>query len=217
MINSSISILCFTIFSFFVALSSEIYLTYFLPLIFLNLIKFRYFFEILKRLFFLNFFIILVIISVLLSDNSHLALLIFIRSNLIILFGLLLFHKMDSYGIASGISSLGLGSKISYLFYFCIRFIQIGKRDFYKLKCTLNIRAFKHKTSIFTYQTYANLVAMLFLSAIKKSQMLEKTMQARGFNGKFYKFEDKIRLGFYDILLMILVLISVIFKQGIII
>ncbi|MFW5625349.1 MAG: cobalt ABC transporter permease, partial [Campylobacter hyointestinalis] len=65
--------------------------------------------------------------------------------------------------------------------------------------------------------TYAILVAMLFLSEFKKSKILDKTMQARGFIGKFYKFEDKIRLGFYDILLMILVLISIIFKQGIII
>ena len=48
MINPSISIACFAVFSFFVALSGEIYLTHFLPLIFLGLIKFRYIFEILK-------------------------------------------------------------------------------------------------------------------------------------------------------------------------
>ena len=78
MINPSISIACFAVFSFFVALSGEIYLTHFLPLIFLGLIKFRYIFEILKRLVFLNFFIILVVISVLLADNLNLALLIFV-------------------------------------------------------------------------------------------------------------------------------------------
>ncbi|MEE3776662.1 energy-coupling factor transporter transmembrane component T [Campylobacter sp. CX2-4080-23] len=217
MINPSISLLCFFIFSFFLALSGEIYLTHLLPIIFLSLIKFRYFFEILKRLFFLNLFIILVALSVILSDNYHLALLIFIRSNLIILFGLLLFHKMDFYDMAFGISRLGLGSKISYLFYFCIRFIQMAKMDFYKFKRTLKARNFSHTTSIFAYQTYANLVAMLFLGTFEKSQILEKTMQIRGFNGKFYKLENSLKFEFYDILLIILLLISLIFKQGVLI
>ncbi|MGM9997116.1 CbiQ family ECF transporter T component [Campylobacter lanienae] len=217
MINPSISIACFAVFSFFVALSGEIYLTHFLPLIFLGLIKFRYIFEILKRLVFLNFFIILVVISVLLADNLNLALLIFVRSNLIILFGLLSFHKLNSYSIALGISGLGMGNKISYLFYFCVRFIEIGKMDFYKFKRTLKARNFNHKTSIFAYQTYANLVAMLFLSAFKKSQMLEKTMLVRGFDGKFYKFQNSIKFGFCDILLIILVLIALILRQGVLI
>ena len=79
---------------------------------------------------------------------------------------------MDAYRISTIISRLGLGSKINYLFYFSIRFIQISQNDIHKLKKTLKSRGFKHKTSLFVYQTYANLIAMLVLRSVRKSQIL---------------------------------------------
>ncbi len=142
-------------------------------------------FSVFKRLIVLNIFAVLMALSAAFNKNYDLAILIFARANLILIFGLFLFHKIDAYRLAIGICDLKMGVKIGCLFYFCARFIDGSKADFARLKKSLIARNFQPKTSLFTYKTFANVVAMLFWLAFVRLKNVEKTLQIRGFSGQF--------------------------------
>ncbi|RAX54986.1 cobalt ABC transporter permease [Helicobacter sp. 16-1353] len=208
--NLSCGLIALVLFSFKVALSNSIDLIFILPIILLGIIRYKEIFIIFKNLFFLNLFIVLVGISVSLYGNFHQALVIFGRSNLIILFSLLVFHKSNAFDVAFALNRLKIGSKASSIFYFCIKFIEEFRYEFIRLKKTLKARGFIPTTSLFTYKIYANLVAMLFINAFYKAEILEKTFIIRNFKGRFFH-QHKQKIGFVDILLIILCICIYIF------
>ncbi|MDY3113329.1 MAG: energy-coupling factor transporter transmembrane component T [Helicobacter sp.] len=212
----ALRILCLCAFSFLVALSSEVFLSYFAPLLLLLFYKARILIAAFKRVLVLNIFVFFVILSVLLAKNYELATLIFIRSNLILCTAILLFFNTTYAQIASGIYALRLGSKFSYLVFFALKFIYLLKLDLKRLKIALIVRGFVGRTSIFTYKTYANLVGILFILAINRSQNLQKALIARGFNGIFYSFNNFERLGAFEILLIVCTFLAF-FRVGILV
>ena len=58
--------------------------------------------------------------------------------------------------------------------------------DLKKTKASLKTGGFKPNTSIFTYETYGNIIAMIFIKALKKSDDMKYSMKARGFEDKIY-------------------------------
>ena len=115
--NLSVLLICFTFFSFRVSLSSATDAVFIAPVLFLAILNFKNLFEILKSVLKLNIFIILVVLSLVLYGEYALAKLIFVRSNLIILFGRLAFYRSDYFSIALAVSSLNLGDKLTAIFY----------------------------------------------------------------------------------------------------
>lgn len=199
--NEILSVLAFVIFSFLVALSSQIYIVFLIPILLLVIFNPKSFLPSLKKLIFLNLFISLIALSSILSGNLQLAILIFIRSNLIVFFVILLFYKKDGYFFATGVSKLVFSDKFAWLVYLSINFISFLNSDLLRLKKTLLIRGLVSRTSLFCYRAYADMVALLFLSAFKRVVALQKTMILRGFNGKFFRKKEKIFISFSDILI----------------
>ena len=54
----------------------------------------------------------------------------------------------------------------------------------------IKARGFKGRTNLHSYKTYAYIIAMLFIRALKKGEITYKAMIARGFNGKFYSLYE---------------------------
>lgn len=215
--NETISVLSLVIFSFVVALNAQIYAVFLAPIILLIILNPKSFLPSLKKLVFLNLFISLIALSAILSGDLHTAILIFVRSNIIVFFAILLFFAKDGYFFASGISKLVFSDKFAWLVYLSVNFIGFLKLDLKILKKTLLIRGFIPQASVFCYKTYANLVALLFLSAFKRTKSLQKTMISRGFDGKFFRKKEKIKLNLADILVFCLVLACGVLKFGVLI
>ena len=75
-----------------------------------------------KKLFFLNFFIIVLVLFVLVQDKQQ-AIELLIRTNLILLFNISMFFKSKGYDIVRGLDSLKLPSKVVSVFYFTLSLI----------------------------------------------------------------------------------------------
>ncbi|WP_333720409.1 MULTISPECIES: energy-coupling factor transporter transmembrane component T [unclassified Campylobacter] len=210
--NAAISLLCFVIYSFFVALGGKIYLSYFLPVLALLALNFADFKEIFKKLAILNIFVFFMILSALIAQNSHFALLVFFRANLIMLFAILIFWKRDEYFLARGVRNLGLGDKISSIFYFCVKFIAFLRAELERQKTVLLVRGFRAKSSIFSYKTYANCVALLILGALGRAENLQNALITRGFSGKFFFAKEKF--GALEIGFLFFVLICLFVRLG---
>lgn len=186
MISPFVSFVSLLIYSFVVANSTSIYLSYFIIVLFTIFITKRLY---LKEIFVLNIFVAMVVIPIAFSDII-LAKLIFIRSNLIIILSLQLFYKKDLYMIIKALHTMRLPKKFVAVVFFAIKSIDILLKEIQKINKTLKARGFVAKTNIFTYTTYANMIAMLIIKCIVKSKQLQKALIIRGFENEIYIIQD---------------------------
>lgn len=201
--NEAIKLIVSLLFSFFVAFTSLEYF-YILPVLLVLIFERKDVIKILKKLFLLNFFIIILVIFVL-FQNSQMAIELFLRTNLILLFNITIFYKSKGFDIVRGFNSLRVSPKFISIFYFTICLIEYLLKEFKNIKNSLKARGFKAQTSMFVYQTFGNIFAMIFIKAIKKSQDMRLSMIARGFNSQIFLLENN-KISPKDILVLFFIL-----------
>ena len=133
-ITPSIALLLALSYSGVIAFQSHLFFPMLLPVLFMAVMAREHWLLLLKRLFWLNTLIVLIALTLLLQGNEALALLIFIRSNLILAFILLLFYDKDEFAISLGMQQLKISPKLTALFFFTAKSIFLIKREFELLK-----------------------------------------------------------------------------------
>jgi len=182
--KESVTLLNSFVYSFFVSFSSLEFL-FLLPLFIALFFEKEYLKQIFKKLVLVNFFIVVLVIFVAFQNMDE-ALTLFLRTNLILLFNITLFHKSKGYDIVRGLDALGFPAKVVSVFYFSLSLINFLTKDFKETKNTLKARGFKSTGSLFTYQTYGNIFGMIFIKALKKSEDMSCSMVSRGFENRIY-------------------------------
>jgi len=205
--KESLILLSSFLYSCIVAFASLDYI-FLLPLAIVLFFEKEYLLKIFKKLVLLNVFIVVLVIFVYFQNPSE-ALELLIRTNLILLFNITLFHKSKGYDIVRGLDALGFPSKIVSVFHFTLTLISYLVLDFKETKNTLKSRGFVRTTSIFTYKTYGNIFAMIFIKALRKSEDMQLSMEARGFKNKIYFLNSNNISLFEQILLGSIVIISI--------
>lgn len=173
--------------------------------------------KVIQNLLFLNIFLGMLAITLWFMNDTHLALLIYIRSNLTILFALLLFNKKTAFDIALGLQELKFPPKLVSLFFFVAKFIFSLRKNLIQFKKTLHVRGFLPKTSLFTYKTYANFVGMLFVNAFKEAKTLQNLMILRGFCGKVYTLQIPKPISKYEFILSLFLVVALLYQKGVLI
>jgi cobalt/nickel transport system permease protein len=79
--------------------------------------------------------------------------------------------------------------------------------SFKEIKNSLKSRGFRSSTSLFTYQTYGNIFALIFIKAIKKSEDMRCSMTTRGFENKIYFLKSDKIAAFEIVLFLFMVII----------
>lgn len=213
MISPKLAFIATIFYSFFIALQSEIYVTFFAPVIFVSLINYKLIAKIAVKILFLNIFIALIALNFWYFGQTKMAILVALRANLIIFFTLLLFYKFNIFEICSGIAEIKFCAKFAFLLFFSVKFIDALKKEFKRILKTLKARSFIAKTDIFSLKTYANIVGILFICAINRSENLQKALIVRNFNGNFKIIGSAQKINFAEILLLITI-ICVFIKKG---
>jgi len=198
------------LYSLIVAFSPLHYL-FLLPLFVVLFFEKENFLSIFKKVVLLNFFILFLVVFVYFKDSSE-ALELFVRTNMILLFNIALFYTSQGYDLARGMQSLGFNSKVVSVLYFTLSLTNFIKKDFKETKNTLKARGFSAGTSMFTYQTYGNIFAMILVKALRKSEDMKVGMSARGFEDKIY-FLNSNTIGLFEKVLSFFVLV-ILLKVG---
>ncbi len=183
--NPAISLLCALFYSVILSFSQFEYI-FILPVLFVLYLNYKNIFDILKKLLTLNLFIFLLFISLLISSDLNSALNIYIRTNAIMLFNIGIFYTSNGYDLIKGLNMLKFPVKLISTMFFTIKMIEYLNNDVKNILNTLKTRGFKAKNSLFTYQTFGNIIGMLFIRAINKTQSLNDTFLSRSFNGNIY-------------------------------
>lgn len=209
-ITPAISLVAAFLFSIIVSFSNyEFY--YLLPIVFILYLNKNNIFSILKSLIFLNLFIVVLALVLVIQEEYEEALNIYIRTNMIILFNLAIFYNSKGYDIVRGLYILKFPDSFISTTYFTLKMIENLKNDFSNIKNTLKARGFKAKTNLFTYYTFGNILGMLFVKSIRKSNSLKDSFTSRGFNKKIY-LNDNFKITNKDIILLVLIGIIIILK-----
>ncbi|ADG94258.1 cobalt transport protein [Arcobacter nitrofigilis DSM 7299] len=206
-----VKLLVSLIYSSIVAFSSDLEYIYLLPILYMVVVEYKEVLKILKKLALINLFIIFLVIFVSFHDVNK-AIELFFRTNLILLFNLLVFYKSKGYDIVRGFNSLRFPKKFVTIFYFTIVMIEYLFKEFKTIKATLRLRGFYARSNLFSYQTYGNVFAMMFIKSVRKSEEMRDSLISRGFNGEIYLLEMPSKNKNY-IFLSILVFIVVINKM----
>lgn len=207
--NDALKLLVTLVYSFLVAFTSLEYF-YIVPILIVLFLERKQLIKILKKVVLLNFFIVLLVVFVA-FQNHLMAVELLVRINCILLFTTALFFKSYGYDIIRGLDTLRVFPMFITVFYFTLNMIEFLMLELKNQKNTLKARGFRANTSLYSYQTFGNLFAMMFVKAFKKSQELQYSMQSRGFNGRIYLLTSNTVL-FGDILVCVAVLAVVIIK-----
>ncbi|MEV9498532.1 energy-coupling factor transporter transmembrane component T family protein [Aliarcobacter butzleri] len=208
--NPAISLICAFIFTLVVSFS-DFNIYFLLPIIFLVAVNFSNSLEVLKKLLFLNLFIFTIFIFVWFQADFYEAINIYLRTNIIIFFNLLLFFDSKGLDIIRGFFLLKFPKRFISAFYFTWKMIIELQNEFKNIKISLVSRNFSNKTSLFTYQTYGNILGLLFIKSMQKAQNLKDSFDLRGFNGEIYLNSD-FSLSKYDYILLFITIFTLILK-----
>ncbi len=210
--KESLNLINAFLYSLIVAFSHFQYI-FLIPLLIVLLSKKEFISKIFRKLFLLNFFIVFLVVFVYFQNKQE-AFELFIRVNMILLFNISTFYKSKGYDIVRGLDGLNFSPKIVTVFYFTLSLIDYLLMDWKKTKDSLKARGFVANTSMFTYQTYGNIFAMIFIKAIKKSEDMRCSMNARGFENKIY-FLNSSKIDFSEKILsffIVTILIKVVYE-----
>jgi cobalt/nickel transport system permease protein len=118
-------------------------------------------------------------------EGVFFALSITLKANAIILATIAILGTSEIFSLAHALVHLQVPNKLVHLFFFFYRYISVLHEEYTTLKRAISIRAFRPKSNMHTYRTYAYLVGMLIVRSFDHSQRIYNAMLCRGFTGRF--------------------------------
>ena len=128
------------------------------------------------------------------AQGLHLALLITLKSNAIMLIFLALVATSDAASLGQAMHRLHVPPKLVFLVLFTYRFIHVISDEHQRLLTAARLRGFRPCSNLHTYRTLASLLAMVLVGALRRAEMTRRAMLLRGFKGSFATLR-KFRLG----------------------
>lgn len=116
----------------------------------------------------------------------RLAAVIALKANAIVLALVVLLGTMDVTTVGHALSHLHVPDKLTHLLLFTVRYLDVLRREYLRLRAAMKLRAFRPQMNIHTYRSYGYLVGMLLVLSLDRSERIVAAMKCRGFRGRFY-------------------------------
>ncbi|MDD2206349.1 MAG: cobalt ECF transporter T component CbiQ [Aminobacterium sp.] len=147
-----------------------------------------------SRLLALNGFILMMWLTLPFSSESgtHLALLITIRAHAATLAFIALLRTTSMPDLLQALHLLHVPQKLILLLHFTYRYAHVLSEELQKIHKSMVLRGFHPSLSFTTFSAYGNLVGMLLIRSIIRSERVSKAMVLRGFNGSFPFFPSHV-------------------------
>lgn len=122
-------------------------------------------------------------------EGIHLAGLISLKTNAIILSLLALLATSRIASLGHALEGLHLPQRLCFLLLFSYRYIFVIYQEYRKLNRAAQMRCFLPATNIHTYRTYGYLFGMTLVRSWNRAQRVQQAMVLRGFNGQLIPLE----------------------------
>ena len=109
-----------------------------------------------------------------------------LRGNAIVLVLTALIGGIEPVTFGHAMQHLRVPAKLVQLFLFTVRYIAVLDQEQRQLRTALRVRAFEPRMDLHTLRTYGNLVGMLLVRALDRSERIHAAMRCRAFHGVFF-------------------------------
>lgn len=108
------------------------------------------------------------------------------KGNTIVLAVMALIGSMPPVTLGHGLDHLRVPAKLSHLFLFTVRYVEVLADEYRRLRAAMKVRGFRARPNRHTYRSLGYLAGMMLIRALERSERIEDAMKCRGFRGRFY-------------------------------
>lgn len=113
-----------------------------------------------------------------------------LTANAVILAVMTLVGSMEPVTMGHALFALKTPERLVHLMMFTIRYIDVLREEYQRLRTSMKLRGFRPGTNWHTYRSYGYLVGMMLVRAIERSERILAAMKCRGFSGRILLLED---------------------------
>ena len=107
-----------------------------------------------------------------------------LTANAVILAVMVLVSTMEPVTLGHALYRMRCPETLVHLLMFTIRYIEVLREEYMRLRAAMKIRGFRPGTNWHTYRSFGYLVGMMLVRAIERSERILGAMKCRGFSGK---------------------------------
>ncbi|MEW5912088.1 MAG: cobalt ECF transporter T component CbiQ [Thermodesulfobacteriota bacterium] len=112
--------------------------------------------------------------------------LITLKANAIFLAVVALLGSSQINDIFHALAHLRLPAKLVSLFILFYRYLHVMRREYLRLRQAMAVRCFTPRSNLHTYRSLAQLIGILVLRSLDRSERVYQAMLCRGFAGTFW-------------------------------
>jgi len=132
-----------------------------------------------------GFVLMLALLLVFVEGGPHMAAAIALKANALVLGVMALLGTLSNVTLAHALGHLGAPLKFTQLLLFTIRYLDVLRREYHRLRGAMRIRAFRPGMNGHTYRAFGYLVGTLLVRSLDRSERVVAAMKCRGFTGHF--------------------------------
>lgn len=136
------------------------------------------------------------------AEGLTLGVLTALKGNAIVLSTMALIGSIPPVTLGHALDHLRVPVKLSHLFLFTVRYIEVLREEYVRLRAAMKVRGFRPRMDRHTYRSLGYLAGMVLIRALERSERIEAAMKCRGFRGRFYLL-DHFALSFRDVPLIV--------------
>ena len=113
-----------------------------------------------------------------------------LTANAVILALMVLVGSMEPVTLGQALHSLRCPERLVILLMFTVRYIEVLRAEYLRLRAAMKVRGFRPGTNWHTYRSIGYLVGMMMVRAIERSENILGAMKCRGFSGRLVLLQD---------------------------
>lgn len=113
-----------------------------------------------------------------------------LTANAAILALMVLVGSMEPVTLGHALHRLRCPETLITLMMFTIRYIEVLREEYLRLRAAMKVRGFRPGTNWHTYRSFGYLVGMMLVRAIERSERILGAMKCRGFSGRMLLLQD---------------------------
>ncbi|THH38198.1 cobalt ECF transporter T component CbiQ [Aliishimia ponticola] len=113
-----------------------------------------------------------------------------LTANAVILSLMVLVGSMEPVTLGHALLRLRCPEKLVHLLMFTVRYIDVLREEYLRLRAAMKVRGFRPGTNWHTYRSFGYLVGMMLVRAIERSERVLGAMKCRGFSGRIFLLQE---------------------------
>lgn len=120
------------------------------------------------------------------GEGVRSAALVTLKGNVIVLVYTALLSTIEIAHLGHAMSHLRVPDKLTHLFLFTVRYVDVLHHEYQRLAAAMKVRAFRPGMNMHSYRSIGYMVAMLLVGSFDRSERILAAMKCRGFDGRYH-------------------------------